>query len=220
MIRQIRTWAERHTAARRYSPVGIVFHWVMAALVVFQLYWGWYMGRIPAGADKLHAYQVHSDVGLFMLLLAALRFVWRVIVPGPINDADNLGWQTKAAVATHVAFYVCFFGLPLSGWAMWSVAEGSDLAMLGWLPWPAMPFEAVDRPLQWLILDWAEDVHLFLVIVLLVMIPLHVSAALKHHFIDRHDVLKGMLPETPEDRREAKRRAPRRRGPRRPSAAG
>ena len=31
------------------------------------------------------------------LVLATLRFIWRLIVPGPINDADNLGWQTKLA---------------------------------------------------------------------------------------------------------------------------
>lgn len=34
MIRAIQRWAARHTAERRYSPVGIVFHWVMAALAV------------------------------------------------------------------------------------------------------------------------------------------------------------------------------------------
>ena len=221
MIRQIRAWAERHTAERRYSPVGIVFHWVMAALIAFQLYWGWYMGRLPAGVGKAEAFQVHSDVGLFMLLLATLRFVWRLIVPGPINDADRLGWQTRAAEATHVVFYACFFGLPLSGWAMWSAVEGApDLAMLGLLPWPMLPFQEIERPLQWLILDWAEGVHLFLVVVLLVMIPLHVSAALKHHFVDRHDVLEGMLPELPEDRARDSRQKRRAGGSRPASGAG
>ena len=84
---------------------------------------------------------------------------------------------------------------------MWSAIDGApDLAMLGFLPWPMLPFQEIDRPLQWLILDWAEGLHLFFIIVLLVMIPIHVSAALKHHFVDRHDVLEGMLPELPEDR--------------------
>lgn len=200
MIAGIRAWAERHTAERRYSPVGIVFHWTMAALITFQLGWGWYMGRLPVGGDKLAAYQVHSDVGLLMLLLAGLRFLWRLIVPGPVNDADDLGWQTRFAVATHIVFYICFFGLPLSGWAMWSaLGNGGDLAVAGLVPWPQMPFEAMDRSLQWWILDIAEDLHLLLVVILLVLIPLHVGAALKHHFLDRHDVLIGMLPELPQD---------------------
>ena len=37
MIESLREWAREHTEQDRYSPVGIVFHWVMAALVLFQL---------------------------------------------------------------------------------------------------------------------------------------------------------------------------------------
>ena len=223
MIGRIRRWAHRHAEEGRYTPVGIVFHWTMAALVVFQLGWGWYMGRLPAGGDKLAAFQVHADIGLFMLVLATLRFGWRTIVPDPINDADDLGWQTRAAHITHILFYICFFGLPLSGWAMWSaIGEGPALALLGWLSWPHMPFQDLDVSLQRMILDWAEDIHLLLVIVLLILVPLHVGAALKHHYVDRHDVLEGMLPELPEDRqrRKAKRRGRKRRAPRPASEAG
>lgn len=200
MIRAIRDWAARHTAERRYSPVGQVFHWVMAALVTFQLGWGWHMGRLPAGGDKLRAYQLHAEIGLLMLALALLRLLWRIVVPGPINDADRLGWQTRAAQLTHILFYLCFFGLPLSGWAMWSaLGSGLKLEMAGLIPWPQMPFETVPVAAQWWVLGWAEQTHGLLVLLLVVMIPLHVGAALKHHFWDRHDVLRGMLPELPED---------------------
>jgi cytochrome b561 len=200
MIAAIREWAARHTAERRYSPVGQLFHWTMALLISFQLYWGWAMGRLPAGGDKWQAYSLHAELGLAMLLLAALRAVWRLAVPGPINDADRLGWQTWAAHVTHILFYVCFFGLPLSGWAMWSaLGEAPPLEVAGIAPWPHMPFDAVPVSLQWWILDWAEGLHAFLVILLVAMLPLHVGAALKHHFWDRHDVLRGMLPELPED---------------------
>lgn len=200
MIAAIRAWAKRHTDERRYSPVGQVFHWVMAALISFQLGWGWYMSRLPAGGEKLRGYEIHAEVGLLMLVLAVLRAVWRLIVPGPINDADRLGWQTFAAHVTHILFYICFFGLPLSGWAMWSaLGANAPLSVAGVAPWPDMPFDTLTVPLQWLILDWSEGIHALLIILLLVMIPLHVGAALKHHFWDRHDVLLGMLPELPED---------------------
>lgn len=200
MIAAIRAWAKHHTAERRYSPVGQIFHWVMAGLISFQLGWGWYMSRLPAGGDKLRGYEVHAEVGLLMLVLAALRAIWRLIVPGPINDADRLGWQTFAAHVTHILFYICFFGLPLSGWAMWSaLGANSPLSVAGVAPWPDMPFDTLAVPLQWLILDWSEGIHALLIILLLAMIPIHVGAALKHHFWDRHDVLLGMLPELPED---------------------
>ena len=200
MIRGIREWAQRHTAERRYSPVGQVFHWVMAALITFQLYWGWHMSRLPAGGDKLRGYEIHAEIGLLMLLLAALRGLWRLIVPGPINDADNLGWQTFAAYVTHILFYICFFGLPLSGWLMWSaLGNGRPLSIAGIIPMPQMPLETISSPIQWLLLDWGEGIHALLIVLLVAMIPIHVGAALKHHFWDKHDVLRGMLPELEAD---------------------
>jgi cytochrome b561 len=83
---------------------------------------------------------------------------------------------------------------------MWSALDGGEpIRLAGVIPWPAMPFDAVPAPIQWLVLDWAEGIHVLLVILLLAMIPMHVGAALKHHFWDRHDVLRGMLPEVPDD---------------------
>jgi len=199
MIEAIREWAARHTAERRYSPIGVAFHWVMAALITFQLYWGWHMSRLPVGAEKLEGYRLHSELGLLMLVLAALRLLWRTIVPGPENDADKLGWQTQLAYLTHGLFYICFFGLPLSGWAMWSALGAGPPLDLAGVPWPQMPFHDVPVAVQWLILDWAEGIHAFLVLLLLAMIPAHVGAALKHHFWNKHDVLIGMLPELEAD---------------------
>jgi cytochrome b561 len=199
MFRELRAWARTHTERNRYSPVGIAFHWVMAFLVLFQLGWGYYTSWMPPGGDKLFGYQVHSAVGLPILVLAIARFGWRLMIPGPINDADKQGWQSVIATALHYAFYVAFFGLPLSGWAMWSsIAEPGPLYLAGFIPWPQMPFDQLPLELRWHILQAAETLHQALVILLLVTVPLHVGAALKHHFWDRHDVLEGMLPEIPD----------------------
>ena len=193
---RLRAWAGRHSEKGRYTPVGITFHWVMAVLVILQLGIGWFTTRMPAGGGRVQAYQVHSDLGLLILVLALLRFVWRAMVPGPINDADRGGWQSNVAHATHVIFYICFFGLPITGWMMWSsLGDGAPLSVAGILPWPQMPFASLDSAWQWAILDWAEDLHQLFILTLVVLIPLHIGAALKHHWWDRDDVLVGMLPE-------------------------
>lgn len=215
MIRELRAWAETHAERGKYTPVGIAFHWLMAALVLFQLGWGFYTGMIGVGGDKIVAYQVHAAAGLPILLLAVARLAWRIVIPGPVNDADRLGAQTHIARAIHVLFYLSFFGLPLSGWLMWSsIAEPGPLYLAGLLPWPAFPLDSLELTTRWAILDIAEDVHWLLVWMLVIIVPLHVVAALKHHFWDRHDVLKGMLPEIADsaDRREAT--------PHKPRAAG
>lgn len=212
MIDALRRWARKHTEEGRYSPVGVAFHWVMAALVLFQLAWGFYIGFMGVGGDKLAAYQVHSAVGLPILILALGRLGWRLLIPGPINDADKQGAKTVIAHAIHYLFYLAFFGLPLSGWVMWSsVAEPGPLYLAGVLPWPQLPLDDLDLTTRWAVMDVAEDVHHLLVWMLVVIVPLHVLAALKHHFWDRHDVLRGMLPEIPdaEDPREEHRHIPR-----------
>ncbi len=200
MIGQIRRWAKGYSKRGRYTPLGIVFHWAMAALVLYQLGAGWMLERMAVGGDKLAAYKSHSEIGLTLLLLAALRGVWRLIVPGPINDADLPGWQSLAAHATHILFYVLFALLPLSGWMMWSAIQpAAPLTLAGILPVPAMPFHAVGPEWRWWILDLAENAHGIGVVGLALLVPAHVGAALKHHFWDRHDVLEGMLPEIPDD---------------------
>lgn len=195
MLERLRRWARNHTRERRYSPVGVTFHWTVAALILFQLWWGWRTGQLPVGADKLRAYEVHSQAGLLILVLTLARMIWRLLIPGPVNDADKPGWQSKAAHVTHVAFYLCLLGLPLSGWAMMSAtAREQDLSVAGLAPWPQLPLQSLSPPQRWAIEAWAEQLHWGFVIAILVLIPLHVGAALKHEALDRDDVLKGMLP--------------------------
>jgi cytochrome b561 len=212
MIEGLRAWARTHTEEGRYSPVGIAFHWVMAALVLFQLLWGFYVGLMGVGGDKILAYQIHAAVGLPILILAIGRMAWRLIIPGPVNDADDQGVQTWIAHVIHYLFYLCFFGLPLSGWVMWSAyVEPGPLQLAGLISWPLVPLDGLPLEQRWAIMDMAEDVHTILVWLLVFTVPLHVGAALKHHFWDRHDVLRGMLPEVPdeEDPQKARRHKPR-----------
>ena len=201
LIVHVLEWAAGHHDEGRYSPVAIVFHWTMAALVTFQLAWGWWMGRLPVGGDKIAAHDLHYAIGVLMLVLAIGRGSWRMLAPGPINDADKPGWESTAARITHYLFYTCLFGLPLTGWAMISAtAREQELSLLT-LPWPLMPFQDLTFVRRWQIEAVAEWMHWGLIVTLLLLIPLHVGGALKHQFIDRDDVFHGMLPVVPQPTR-------------------
>lgn len=224
IVTRLRRWARGHTRRGRYSPVGVTFHWVTAALVLFQLVWGWRVGRMPAGYDKLEAYVIHGRVGLLLLTLALLRIGWRMMVPGPINDADKPGWQSRAAHLTHLALYATLIALPLSGWAMLS-ATGPALAQAAAapVPWPQLPLEHLAPAQRWMVELWSERIHFTLVMLLLVLLPLHVAATAQHHVLHRHDVLEGMLPGVTRLERavlKSLRRTSKARRSRRPSAAG
>ena len=196
MIRQLRRWADKHSARGRYTPVGITFHWVMAAMVIYQLLAGWRMERLAVGADRVGAYAEHAGLGLLILLLAMLRGIWRLMIPGPVNDADEPGWQADAAHLTHILFYALFALLPLSGWMMWSaLPPAAPMELGGLVPIPPMPFDTLSMEWKLRLLEGAERAHGIGVLGLALLVPLHIGAALKHHFWDRHDVLEGMLPE-------------------------
>lgn len=194
MLARIRAWAKTHTSKRRYSPVGIGFHWGTALIIAVMLWLGWVMGRIDPGSAKLGAFELHMTVGLVTLLLAALRLVWRLFIPGPINDADNLGLQTTLSRITHGIIYVCLVGLPLSGWLAWSAFAGEGRLHVGLFDISPFPFEALSFKQKSQVLYWADATHHLLIWALVLIIPAHAGAALKHHFWDRHDVLVGMLP--------------------------
>jgi cytochrome b561 len=199
LVAQALEWAAGHHDEGRYSPVAIVFHWTMAVLVLFQLGWGWWMGRLPVGGAKVGAYEVHFAVGLLMLLLVIGRLSWRLLAPDLINDADKPGWESVMARITHYVFYICLFGLPLTGWAMVSAtAPEATLRGAGVIPWPLLPFHDLSNTQLWLIEEVAEGMHWGMVVTLLLMIPLHAGAAVKHHLIDRDDVFHAMLPVVPQ----------------------
>lgn len=199
LIVNILAWAAGHADEGRYSPVGILFHWSMAVLVIFQLALGWWMGRAPVGGGKVGAHDLHYAIGVLMLVLVLGRGGWRLLAPQVINDADKPGWESTTAHVTHYVFYTCLFGLPLTGWAMISAtARDQQLYLLGVTSWPLLPFQDLVAERRWQIEALAEWMHFALVVALLLLIPIHVSAALKHHFIDRDDVLCGMLPIVPQ----------------------
>lgn len=198
-IQQWREWSVSYRRRGKYTPVGVTFHWIMALVVVFQLGSGWMMQRYLVGSDKLDAYARHSEIGLTLLVLGALRLLWRLIVPGPINDADNQGLKSTIAHAIHAVFYALFALLPISGWMMWSAIQPARaLTLAGLVPVPAMPFQDLSPEWQFWVLGASQDVHLACVVLLALLVPAHALAAIKHHYWDRDDVLRGMLPEVPD----------------------
>jgi cytochrome b561 len=79
------------------------------------------------------------------------------------------------------------FILPLSGY-FYSLAAGVPVVYLGIWPLPVL----IDAdPLLKPIL---EELHEVLSTVLLIVVSLHVLAALKHQFVDRDNIFKRILP--------------------------
>lgn len=186
-------WAEGYHRRGLYSPIGAGFHWVMAALMTFQLAYGWYLGWQPAGGDKYIGYQTHTEVGLTIMLLGTLRFFWRSQLGRPGN-VDEASWAGRASRLLQAWFYVSFFALPISGWVMWSTLP-SDLALsiAGVIPFPNLPFHQLSEGLQHRLMQGAAAAHFWMVWITALAIPGHAGAAVLHYLIKRDKVLPSMF---------------------------
>lgn len=176
------------THAPRYTRTARLLHWLMAALLIGLLGLGFYMHDLPLSPEKLQLYAWHKWAGVSAFLLAALRLGWRLThtpptLPGSMPVAHRL-----AAHAGHALLYVLMFAIPLSGWLM-SSAKGFQTVWFGILPLPDLLSK--DKALG----DLLAQAHLILNLAFVAILAGHIGAALKHHFIDRDDILTRMLPQ-------------------------
>jgi cytochrome b561 len=170
-----------------YTRTAIALHWVIALLILAVLPLGLTMTEMPLSPQKLKFYAWHKWLGVTVFGLAVLRLLWRASHPAPPLPATMPAWQRGAAHILHWALYALMLAIPLVGWLM-SSAKGFQTVYLGVLPIPDLlsKNEALGETLA--------AVHAWLAYALIALLGVHVAAALKHHFIDRDDVLRRMLP--------------------------
>ncbi len=170
-----------------YSRTAKGLHWLIALLMLGLLGLGFYMQDLPLSPQKLQFYAWHKWAGVTVFLLVILRLAWRVTHQPPPLPEGMPRWQQWAAQATHLLLYVLMLAIPLSGWLM-SSAKGFQTVWFGVLPLPDLL--AKDKALG----DLLQTLHMSLNLLLVALLVAHVGACLKHHFINKDDVLLRMLP--------------------------
>jgi cytochrome b561 len=171
----------------RYTNTAVALHWLIVLAIVAAATVGWYMAGLSFSPQKLKLYSWHKWIGVTIFLLAIARVLWRLTHPAPALPPAMPRWQRGAALATHVALYVLVLIIPLSGWLM-SSALGVKTVYLGLIPLPDLL--AKNKELG----EALKSVHVALNWALAAVVLVHAGAALKHHFVERDDVLHRMFP--------------------------
>ena len=181
----------------RYTRVAIILHWLIALLIIGQIFGGLYMTKAaPAGStEQFELYQLHKSFGLTILFASLARLVWRLTHRPPALPEGMAAWERIGARFSHVAFYALMIGVPLGGWALVSASPFADSVptyIFGVIPWPHLPFfdGVADRQA---LTDLIANMHEFFAFATAALLVLHVAAALKHHFVNRDDVLTRMV---------------------------
>jgi cytochrome b561 len=154
-----------------YSATQIALHWLIAALVFFQLFFGESMsmamraarhGRTLSPSDATLG-TAHYWVGLAILALVALRIIVRRISGAPAPAEGGQRWLAQAARVSHGLFYVLLVAAPIAG-------------LLGYY-----------------FGDPYGDIHSLSKPLFIVLISVHAAAALFHQFWLKDGTLRRML---------------------------
>lgn len=175
------------TRALRYTTTAVVLHWTIAALVLLTIPLGLYGATVESDAAQ-QITNAHKLLGIVVLALTLVRIGWRLSHRPPALPATMAPTLRTLAGATHVMFYILLLALPLSGWWMTSAFPGRHpIGFEGVLEVPFLPVE-----LSMASASAAHGLHENLGFIAIALIVLHVTATLKHHFVDRDDILGRM----------------------------
>lgn len=172
---------------RSYTAVAKLLHWGMAVLIMGLMALGFVMTDMDLSPEKLQYYAWHKWAGVSVFVLVWLRLLWRVVNPPPAYPSSMSSLLQGLAHAGHAALYGLMIVIPLTGWLL-SSAKGVQTVWFGVLPLPDLLEK--DKELGHLL----HEVHEALNFLLMALLFGHVAAALKHHWIDKDDILKRMLP--------------------------
>jgi len=155
----------------RYTRVARALHWGIALLVAAQFALGWWMQSIPKSpaGPRADAFNLHKSIGLAILVLMAMRILWRARHAPPPWLAMP-AWQRRLAWTNHALLYALLVVLPVTGY-LGSVFSGFPVKFFGLvLPrwgsaWPAAK-------------DFLSGAHLACTWLLAAAVVLHLAGAL------------------------------------------
>jgi cytochrome b561 len=172
----------------KYSKTAIILHWTIAILVVSNVVLASMADELPRAAKAAYM-NPHKAIGVSILLLSLFRLFWRLgHKPPPLPDAIT-GSQAKLGKAVHAIFYFLIIAVPLSGWVMSSAHPQAPPVSFFGLFDITMPVGKSES-----LAGVGHDAHEVLTKPLVILIFLHVLAALKHQFADRLPFIQRMWP--------------------------
>ena len=192
-----------------YTRVAIFLHWAIAALILFNLSFGFFMEGYDQPLRGI-AVELHISSGISVLALTVVRVVWRLLYHPPAHPSSMSALEDLAARFVHLLLYVAMVLMPLTGWAIISshppkgsagaLAQaagapvqhpGGDHFIWGLLRLPSLaPVENIGvtpgglAP-QTVLHDRIVEWHSIGGYIMIALLLLHVAGALKHQFFDK-----------------------------------
>jgi cytochrome b561 len=172
---------------QRWGVVQQTLHWVVVAVVAIQLYVGFKLWSLPPDDPQFgQLVAVHATSGITIFLLMAYRLYWRKTHPVPKLPDTLSPTQKQLALATHWTLYMLLLTMPVIGYMLIS-SFGKPVPFFQWeLP----PIIGESEHMQYAL----QRLHAASAVMLVLVLTLHISAALRHAWALRDGVMERMAP--------------------------
>jgi len=172
----------------RYTRTAMVLHWLLAAAILGQIAFGWYLQSVPRKTPDLTIYvNYHKSTGIVIGLLILARLAWRLTHKPPPLPASMPTWERRTARANHLLLYGCMIVMPLAGYI---ASNYSKFGVKFFNRFTLPPWGVDDRAVY----AFFNGLHVATSYLFVALIALHIAAAIKHAAAPRHGVLRRMLP--------------------------
>ncbi len=164
-----------------------VMHGIGMGLVLILIIHGWWMTEFAPRESRFNQYAWHGSFGYTLLLLTALRLMWRGLYQAPQPPAESLKWERNLAALGHMALYGFMLCCAILGWALaGTYSQALDAKLLGVIPVPMIM--SGDE-----IHGFLEDKHAFFAWTLATLVVLHLIATAYHQFYKKDGLLRRMF---------------------------
>ncbi len=170
-----------------YGKVHKLLHWLLALNIGATLIFSAGMASL-SDAQKEIEYGDHAFSVTTIFILMFMRTVWRLKNTPPELPGSMPANHKIAAKLMHLSLYVLIFlqiGIGVLLASTTSVVFSTSEYGINYTNW-----ELVAQTNH----DWLLTVHDTGAILIATFVVVHILAALKHHFVDKDNVLRRMLP--------------------------
>jgi cytochrome b561 len=173
-----------------WGSVTRALHWLIAITIIGLLSAGLYASSLDVSTIEgdrryFEVIDLHKSLGLIVIVLAALRVLWRASERTPSPPADMPRWEVLLARLAQILLYLGMFLIPVTGF-LWATSYGEPLRFFGVKLPTLVHAHGANATL-------AHHVHVIAAFVLTGIVSLHLLGALKNHFVSGNDVLRKML---------------------------
>ena len=166
-----------------YGSISKIFHWLSAAVLIFQIPLGFYLVDLDFNEKRLTIESIHVLLGLSIFYITIFRLIYKIFNPTPPLSNSIFPGQRLIAKLNHVFLYITIIMVTISG-ALKKLFNGEILDVI---------FFSLEIKDNFDLAQLFYDIHIIANYTLISLISLHILAVITHKVLFRENLLKKIL---------------------------